>query len=82
MTFSVTFWVRSFILLGAMISISVGEGGRMRSDPKESATWEMRLMALWRIRSESDEEFTVLGFKSADKNNPHSLLHLNKSTIN
>lgn len=37
-TFSVTFWVRSFILLGAMISISVGEGGLIRSELKVRVT--------------------------------------------
>lgn len=64
-TFSVTFWVRSLILLGAMISISAGEGGLIRSEPKVRLTWGMRPMVLSLIRSESDVEFRALGFRSA-----------------
>lgn len=68
-TFSVTFWVRSLILLGAMISISVGEGGIILSEPKERVTWGMRLTARCLTRSESDVEFRTLDFRSAGESN-------------
>lgn len=48
-----------------MISISVGEGGLILSEPKVRVTWGMRPMVLCLIRSESDVEFKALGFRSA-----------------
>lgn len=66
-TFSVTFWVRSFILLGAMISISEGEGGLSRSDPNVRVTWGMRLMVLCLTRSESEVELRALDFRSTTR---------------
>lgn len=65
-TFSVTFWVRSFTLLGAMISISAGEGGLIPSEPKVSVTWGMRPMVRSLIRSESEVEFGALDLKSVE----------------
>lgn len=65
-TFSVTFWVRSLILLGAMISISVGEGGMSLSEPKDRVTWGMRPTARCLTRSESDVEFRTLVLRSAE----------------
>lgn len=68
-TFSVTFCVRSLILLGAMISISVGEGGLIRSEPNVRVTCGMRPMVRCLIRSESEVEFRVLGLRSTTQNN-------------
>lgn len=69
MTFSVTFCVRSLILLGAMISISVGEGGLIRSELNVRVTCGMRPMVRCLIRSESEVEFRVLGLRSTTQNN-------------
>lgn len=69
MTFSVTFCVRSLILLGAMISISVGEGGLIRSETNVRVTCGMRPMVRCLIRSESEVEFRVLGLRSTTQNN-------------
>lgn len=60
-----TFWVRSLTLLGAMISISVGDGGLSRSEPNVRVTCGMRPMVLCLMRSESEVEFKALGFRSA-----------------
>lgn len=68
-TFSVTFCVRSLILLGAMISISVGEGGLIRSEPNVRVTCGMRPIVRCLIRSESEVEFRVLGLRSTTQNN-------------
>lgn len=72
-TFSETFCVRSLILLGAMISISAGEGGLRRSEPKDIVTWGMRPIARCRIKSESEVEFKLLGFKSEKENNQQNM---------
>lgn len=48
-----------------MISISVGEGGIILSEPKERVTWGMRPTARCLTRSESDVEFRTLVFRSA-----------------
>ncbi len=70
-TFSETFCVRSLILLGAMISISVEEGGLRRSEPKDIVTWGMWPIARCRIKSESEVEFKLLGFRSENKNHTY-----------
>lgn len=48
-----------------MISISAGDAGMVRSEPKESVTCGMRPMVRCLIRSESEVEFRALGFRSA-----------------
>lgn len=78
-TFSETFCVRSLILLGAMISISVGEGGLRRSEPKDIVTWGMRPMVRCRIKSESEVELKLLGFRS-EKEISHLLVSFHHSS--
>lgn len=60
-TFSVTLWVRSFSLVGAMISFSPDGAPRKASALKSTklrVICGMRLMARYRTRSESDVEFS------------------------
>lgn len=63
-TFSVTFWVRSITLWGAIISISVVEPERCFSrlnSTKLSVNWGIWLMVRYFMRSESEVEFGGLG---------------------